>query len=341
MLKYDFSICVKSELNCERHIRRSITIMCHMEELSMNKYILLIIFFIMVLGFTSCSSNSLLESELAQTSSEQEFVIVTSEEAKNTGIFSNEITTEVIESLNVSEDDEMINSVSYYKVANVSDTVISQEITGSETISEDTEVRFNPFFGDINEYSGKEVSFVCFYFIKCYPLSYREAGKDFSVLYVFSDGTCNAEIFTNKDYFTPFTNNDIFSFDEINEPILVLSEELETLNSDTTKKINFLIQQINFKNEYIDHYPDSRNPNIEHPAVDPEYDIVDFYAADKDGNLHRILYDYVFPDRFDESGFRSTQIELEDENAKQAAEILINLDVVKYWLENYALKIGE
>lgn len=306
----------------------------------MNKYILLIIFFIMVLWFTSCSSNSLLESEFTQTSAEQKFVIVTSEEAKNTGIFSNENTTELIESLNVSENDEMVNDVSY-KAANVSDTVTSQKITESETISEGDKVRFNPFFGDINEYSGKEVSFVCFYFIKRYPLSYREAGKDFSVLYVFSDGTCNAKIFTNKDYFTPFTDNDIFSFDEINEPILVLSEELETLDNDTTKNINLLIQQINFENEYIDHYPDSRNPNIEHPAVDPEYDIVDFYAADKDGNLHRILYDYVFPDHFDESGFRSTQIELEDENAKQAAEILINLDVVKYWLENYALKIGE
>lgn len=313
----------------------------HKEKLSMNKYLLLIIFFVTVFGFTSCSDNSLLESEPSQASATCETVAVTGDEEENTETLRSEITTKVIESLNVSEGDEMVNDVSSYKTTNVSDTVTSQEITESKTLSKGTGVHFNPFFGDINEYSGKEVSFVCFYFIKRYPLSYKEAGKDFSVLYVFSDGTCNAEIFTNKDYFTPFTNTDIFSFDEITEPTSVLSEELETLDSDTTKNINALIQQVNFENEYIDHYPDSRNPNIEHPAVDPEYDIVDFYAADKDGNLHRMLYDYVSPDRFDEAGYLSTQIELDDENAKQAADILINIDVFKYWLKNYAWKIGE
>lgn len=307
----------------------------------MNKYILLIIFFVTVFGFTSCSSNSSLEPEPSQASATCETVTVTGDDKGNAEALRSEITTKVIESLNVSEGDEMVNSVSYYKATNVSDTVTSQEITESETISKGTEVHFNPFFGDINEYSDKEISFVCFYFIKRYPLSYREAGKDFSVLYVFSDGTCNTEIFTNKDYFTPFTNTDIFSFDEITEPTSVLSEELETLDSDTTKNINSLIRQVNFDNEYIDHYPDSRNPNIEHPAVDPEYDIIDFYAADKDGNLHRMLYDYVFPDRFDEFGFLSTQIELDDENAKQAVEIFINIDVFKYWLKNYAWEIGE
>ena len=306
----------------------------------MNKYILLIIFFVTIFGFTSCSDNSSLEPEPSQASATCETVNVTGDD-ENTETLRSEIITKVIESLNVSEGDEMVNSVSYYKATNVSDMVTSQEIAESEPISKGTEVHFNPFFGDINEYSGKEVSFVCFYFIKRSPLSYREAGKDFSVLYIFYDGTCNTEIFTNKDYFTPFTNTDIFSFDEITEPTSVLSEELETLDSDTTKNINSLIRQVNFDNEYIDHYPDSRNPNIEHPAVDPDYDIVDFYAADKDGNLHRMLYDYVFPDCFDESGFLSTQIELDDENAKQAVEILINIDVFKYWLKNYAWEIGE
>lgn len=284
--------------------------------------------------FTACTDNSISAPEsfpdVKETISES---------------FSNEITTEAVGFPNIMENNDAENDANtegtYGISTNESQSITSQKITESKAVSEDAETRFNPFATDINEYSGKEVSIVCFYFIKRYPLSYIEDGKDFSVLYVYSDGTCKAEIFTNKDYFTPFTDTDIFSFDEINEPILVISEELETLDSDTTKNINFLIQQVDFENEYIDHYPDSRNPDIEHPAVDPEYDIIDFYAADKDGNLHRILYDYVIPDRFEESGFISTQIELEDENAKQVAEILIDLDVIKYWLENYAWKIGE
>lgn len=151
----------------------------------MNKYILLIIFFVTIFGFTSCSDNSSLESEPTQASATCETVTVTGDDKGNAEALRSEITTKVIESLNVSEGDEMVNSVSYYKATNVSDTVTSQEITESETISKGTEVHFNPFFGDINEYSDKEISFVCFYFIKRYPLSYREAGKDFSVLYVF------------------------------------------------------------------------------------------------------------------------------------------------------------
>lgn len=298
----------------------------------MKKHIFLIISLISVFGFTSCSDNNLHEPESTQTSARRE--LDTNEENKEEA-FSNIITTETVESPNINENNA--NTEEFYDVS----TNVSQAITESESLFEDAEIRFNPFSADINQYSGKEVSFVCFYFIKRYPLSYTDDGKDFSVLYGYSDGTCKAEIFTNKDYFTPFTDTDIFSFDEINEPISVLSEELEALDSDTIKNINVLMQQIDFGNEYIDHYPDSRNPNIEHPAVDPEYDIVDFYAADKDGNLHRILYDYVYPDCFEADRSETVQIELDDENAKQAGEILINSDAFRYWLENYACKIGK
>lgn len=311
----------------------------------MKKYIFLLFFLVIMLVFTSCSENSTVGSESTQISAEEESSTVKDEKESNEEFFSNDITTETVESPNVREYSETENGAnieeSYDIITNVSETETSQEITESETMSEDTETRFNPFFGDINEYAGKEVSFAVFYFIRRYPLSYREEGKDFSVLYVFSDGTCRAEVFTNKDYFTTFSDTDKFSFDEINEPIIVLSEELEALDSDTIKNINTLIRQIDFENEYIDHDPDSRNPDIEHPAFDPDYDIVDFYAADKEGNLHRILYDYVFPDRFEELGFGSVQIELNDEYAKHASEVLTDSYIVKYWLENYAWKIGE
>ena len=85
----------------------------------MNKYILLIIFFVTVFGFTSCSDNSSLESEPSQASATCETVNVTGDD-ENTETLRSEITTKVIESLNVSEGDEMVNSVSSYKTTNVS-----------------------------------------------------------------------------------------------------------------------------------------------------------------------------------------------------------------------------
>lgn len=180
-----------------------------------------------MLCFTACSDNSISESESVSEAGE-----------KNTEAFSNDITTETVLSSDDAEGSKIDNGAdteeAYDMITTVSDTAASQEITESETISENTASRFNPFSGDINEYSGKEVSFAVFYFINRYPLFIEETGNNFSVLYVFSDGTCRAEVYTNKDCFMHYC--DRFSFDEINEPAIVLSEELEALDSDTIKK---------------------------------------------------------------------------------------------------------
>lgn len=310
----------------------------------MNRYVILIISFIMILGLTACSGSSV-GTELPEGSSGQGSVTVTTVEEKTTEAFSPKNTTEAVETSDIKKNDTSEKTANTEETYDISTTapqpVTSSETAEGEAVSDGAKAYFIPFDGNINEYCGKEVSFVCFYFIRRYPLILTDDEMLFSVLYGFSDGSCNAEIFTNNDYFTPFSDTNKFAFDEINEPISELSEEIEGLDSDTINNINVLIQQLDFESGYTDHFPDSRNPNIAHPAVDPDYDAVDFYAADEYGNLHRILYDYVFPEQYGESRFISTQIELNDEDAEMVARIIKDSDVFIYWLENYAWKIGE
>lgn len=207
------------------------------------------------------------------------------------------------------------------------------------------ELELEPFAADFEDYRDKEIAMAVFFFINRYPLYFSENENTFSALLVYADGTCGAAVFINDGSF-PHSINTCNFFDGIAEPALTGFDILGTLDNDTMENISGCLDKINFESEYIDHYPNRDDPL--QPAVDPDWDAVDYYAVTDNGELRRLAFTCIKPgskpytrNNVLRDPLKAAEIELNDEYAKQATEALIDSEFVRYWLVNYAWKIGE
>ncbi|MDE7302308.1 MAG: hypothetical protein K2N60_03190 [Oscillospiraceae bacterium] len=207
------------------------------------------------------------------------------------------------------------------------------------------ELELEPFAADFEDYRDKEIVMAVFFFINRYPLYWTEIANTFSVLLVYADGTCGAAVLTNSRSF-PHSINTCNFFDSIAEPTLIGFDILGTLDNDTMENIRGCLDKINFESEYTDHYTNRYDPL--QPAVEPDCDAVDYYAVTDNGELRRLAFVCVEPgskpyvrNNVLRDPLKAAEIELDDEYAKQAADALVDSEFVRYWLVNYAWKIGE
>ncbi|MDE5576767.1 MAG: hypothetical protein K2J11_05220 [Oscillospiraceae bacterium] len=205
-------------------------------------------------------------------------------------------------------------------------------------------LELEPFAADFEDYRDKEIVMAVFFFINRYPLYFSENADTFSVLLVYADGTCGAAVLTNSRSF-PHSINTCNFFDSIAEPSLIGFDILGTLDKDTMENIGGCLDKINFESEYTDHYTNRDDPL--QPAVEPDWDAVDYYAVTDNGELRRLAFVCVEPDskpyvrdNVVRDPFKAAEIELDDEYAKQAKDALVDSEFVRYWLVNYAWKIG-
>ncbi|MBD5146993.1 MAG: hypothetical protein HDT21_13975 [Ruminococcus sp.] len=207
------------------------------------------------------------------------------------------------------------------------------------------ELELEPFAADFEDYRDKEIAMAVFFFINRYPLYFSESADTFSALLVYADGTCGAAVLVNDRSF-PHSINCCNFFDGIAEPALIGFDILGTLDNDTMENISGCLDKINFESEYTDHYPNRDDPL--QPAVEPDCDAVDYYAVTDNGELRRLAFTCIEPgskpyvrDNVLRDPLKGAEIELDDEYAKQATDALVDSEFVRYWLVNYAWKIGE
>lgn len=323
----------------------------------MNKYIFLIILFVTMLGFTSCSGNSLLGSESAKNSDEQEFVTVTSEEEKNTETFLNEIMTETAVSSDNAEDNMTDNTDDGANITEKSDinttTTTSISIVTYETMTESVNTETNlyddsvesstgyfnnitykftaaPSAADVNDYADKEMAAMFAYSVNRQEI-YNEYKDYHSVLIIYTDGTCAAAIFKSKNGFFSFLDNldPVFDYEK------VCFDIIGSLDLDVSEQLNECLSLIGIDSEYISNYVDEEKPAV---VEDCYTDLLVFYVSINDKVYLMSLYD-AYPMKKVEDV--EPYIELDDNYAKESRDFLINFGIVDYWLENYAWKIGE
>ena len=205
-------------------------------------------------------------------------------------------------------------------------------------------LELEPFAADFEDYRDKEITMAVFFFINRYPLYWTEIANTFSVLLVYADGTCGAAVFVNDRSF-PHSINCCNFFEGIAEPTLTGFDVLGTLDNDTMENIRGCLDKINFERGYTDHYPNRDDPL--QPAVESDWDAVDYYAVTDSGELRRLAFVCVEPgskpyvrDNAVRDPFKAAEIELDDEYAEQAKDALVDSEFVRYWLVNYAWKIG-
>lgn len=205
-------------------------------------------------------------------------------------------------------------------------------------------LELKPFAADFEDYRDKEITMAVFFFINRYPLYWTEIANTFSVLLVYADGTCGAAVFKNDRSF-PHSINCCNFFEGIAEPTLIGFDILGTLDNDTMENISGCLDKINFESGYTDHYPNRDDPL--QPAVESDWDAVDYYAVTDSGELRRLAFVCVEPgskpyvrDNAVRAPFKAAEIELDDEYAEQAKDALVDSEFVRYWLVNYAWKIG-
>lgn len=206
------------------------------------------------------------------------------------------------------------------------------------------ELELEPLAADFEDYRDKEITMAVFFFINRYPLYFTESADTFSVLLVYADGTCGAAVSVNNGSF-PHSITACNFFDEIADPALISFDILGTLDNDAMENISGCLDKIDFESEYIDHYPNRDDPA--QPAVEPDWDAVEFYAADDKGELRLLAFTGIEPgskpyvrNNVLNDPLKYAEIELDNEYAKQATDALIDSEFVRYWLVNYAWKIG-
>lgn len=329
----------------------------------MKKYILLIIFLIMLLGATSCSGNSLLESGSSKTSAEQEFVTVTSEEEKNTETFLNEIMAETAVSSDNAEDNMTdntddganiteksdINTTTTTSISSVTYETITESINTETNLYDDSVESSADYFNnityeftgeslaaDVNDYVDKEIAAIVAFIVNRSEI-YEEYWGYYSALIFYTDGTCASGVFRDEHGIHKYLGNftTIYDADEI-----ICFDVIGSIDPDISEQLNECLNLIDLNSEwaYYDGYkPYDPNEPEAYPAVVVTYDYDLVHFLDNEVNIFS-SYKVKPLKKFEDAILYA---ELDDNYSKEIRDFFIKSDIVNYWLENYAWKIGE
>lgn len=311
-----------------------------------NVFISLCIFLVIVHCFTACTDNSISKSESFPDGGE-----------KISESFSNEITTEAVESPTVKENNDAENNAnteeSYGISTNASESAISQEITETTLPrnnlygdSTETNVGYfannmyeftvTPVAADVNDYVDKEIIAMIAFIVNRDKIN-EEYWEYYSALIFYTDGTCAAGIFKSDARPNGFLGNfnTVYDAEEI-----ICFDVIGSIDSDISELLNECLNLIDTNSEwkyYHGYKPYDPDEPETYPAVVEAYDYDLVHFLDNEVNTFS-SYEVKPMKKFEDAVLYA---ELDDNYAKESRDFLIKSGIVDYWLENYAWKIGE